>query len=50
MKCWKRQRRTASRPTEKGDVSFEILGGLDPARVEAACPHAQALLERLRNL
>lgn len=35
---------------QKGDVSFEILGGLDPARVEAACPHAQTLLERLRSL
>jgi hypothetical protein len=34
----------------KGDVSFEILGDLDPARVEAACPHARELLERLRDL
>jgi hypothetical protein len=34
----------------KGDVSFELLGDLDPARVEAACPHARELLERLRNL
>ena len=34
----------------KGDVSFDVLASLTPARVEAACPHAQALLRRLRSL
>jgi hypothetical protein len=34
----------------KGDVSFEILGDLDPARVEAACSRARERLERLRDL
>ena len=32
----------------KGKVSFELLARIDPARVEAACPHARALLGRLR--
>jgi hypothetical protein len=32
----------------KGKVSFELLARIDPARVEAACPHARALLDRLR--
>ena len=32
----------------KGKVSYEILAKLDPATVEAACPHAKALLDRLR--
>lgn len=35
---------------EKGDVSFAILSVIDPGRVAAACPHAHALLERLRSL
>ena len=34
----------------KGRVSFELLAQIDPARVEAACPHARALLDRLRAL
>ena len=34
----------------KGRVSFELLARIDPARVEAACPHARALLDRLRAL
>ena len=34
----------------KGRVSFELLKRIDPARVEAACPHARALLDRLRAL
>ena len=34
----------------KGRVSFELLARIDPARVEAACPHARALLDRLRSL
>ena len=33
----------------KGKISFELLEKIDPARVEAACPHAKALLDRLRT-
>ena len=33
----------------KGRVSFELLAQVDPARVEASCPHAKALLTRLRG-
>ena len=35
---------------EKGKISFELLAHIDPARVKAACPHANALLERLTAL
>ena len=34
----------------KGKVSFELLTRVDPTRVEAACPHAKALLDRLKSL
>jgi hypothetical protein len=34
----------------KGKVSYELLGKLNPVLVEAACPHAKALLKRLRAL
>ena len=34
----------------KGDVSFDVLASMDPAKVEAACPHAKELLQRLRSL
>ncbi len=34
----------------KGRVSFELLAHVDPARVEASCPHGKALLARLREL
>ena len=34
----------------KGKVSFELLAQIDPARVETACPHAKAFLNRLRML
>jgi hypothetical protein len=34
----------------KGKVSYELLGRLSPHQVEAACPHAKALLERLRRM
>ena len=37
------------RPYSKGKVSFEVLARIDPTLVEAACPHAQALLCRLRG-
>ena len=32
----------------KGEISFELLAITDPGRVEAACPHATALLDCLR--
>ena len=34
----------------KGKVSFALLAQIDPALVEAACPHSKALLDRLRTL
>ena len=34
----------------EGKVSFELLARIDPARVEAACPHVRALLDELRAL
>ncbi len=37
-------------PYAKGKVSFELLAKLDPSAVETACPHAKALLDRLRDL
>ena len=39
-----------SNPYAKGKVSFQLLEKIDPALVETACPHAKALLDRLRNL
>lgn len=44
-----RATRQCTRPFAKGKVSFELLARLSPARVEEACPHAKALLERLRS-
>ncbi len=34
----------------KGRVSYELLGRLNPRRVEESCPHGKALLDRLRSL
>ena len=34
----------------KGKVSFELLARINPGRVEAVCPHAKELLQRLRDL
>ena len=34
----------------KGRISFALLAEIGPARVEAACPHAAQLLNRLRAL
>jgi hypothetical protein len=34
----------------KGKVSFELLGQVNPTLVETACPHAKALLDRLRAM
>jgi len=33
----------------KGKLSFDLLGNLSPAKVEAASPHARQLFERLRD-
>lgn len=41
---------SCSTPYTKGKVSFELLQKIDPGLVEAACPHAKALLQRLRML
>ena len=38
-----------ARRYSKGKVSYELLGRLSPKRVETACPHANALLDRLRR-
>ena len=38
----------ATTPYAKGKASFELLARLDPALVEAACPHAKVMLDRLR--
>ena len=39
-----------SNPYAKGKVSFELLEKINPTLVEAACPHAKALLDRLKTL
>ena len=39
-----------SNPYAKGKVSFELLEKIDPTLVEDTCPHAKALLDRLRTL
>lgn len=38
-----------SRRYSKGKVSFELLGRIDPGKVEAECPHAKELLDFLRG-
>ena len=37
------------KPYAKGRVSFEVLTQVSPGRVVAACPHAKAFLDKLRN-
>ena len=45
------KRATAAGPKyAKGKVSFGLLAHIDPALVATACPHAEALLNRLRQL
>ena len=39
-----------TRSYSKGRVSYELLAKLNPGDVEAKCPHAKALLDRLKNL
>ena len=42
---------SCAKPYSKGKFSYELLGRLSPeAAVEAACPGARALLDRLRTL
>lgn len=45
------ERATAGCPKRysKGKVSYELLGRLDPQKVEASSPHAKELLDRLRR-
>ena len=38
------------KPYGKGRVSFELLGRINPFRVESACLHGAALLDRLRSI
>lgn len=50
MEALRRATAACAKPYAKGRTSFELLATVDPARVEAACPHAKALLDRLRTL
>lgn len=38
------------RPYSKGRASYELLGRLNPRKVEEKCPHGKALLDRLRSI
>ena len=49
LQALRRATRECSSRYSKGKVSFELLARVDPALVEAACPHARALLDRLRG-
>ena len=42
--------RATDKRYDKGKASFELLAQVDPALIEAACPHAKAFLNRLRTL
>lgn len=46
----KRATASCSKRYSKGKISFELLAQINPALVENECPHAKALLDRLRNL
>jgi len=48
LKALDRATASCGRRYAKGRVSFELLARIDPARVEAACPHARVFLDRLR--
>ena len=50
FKALKRATGSCRQSYAKGRVSFELLARIDPARIEAACPHAVALLDKLRAL
>ena len=45
-----RATRNCSTRFKKGTVAFELLFRIDPKKIEAACPHAKRLLDRLRSL
>ncbi|MER2600487.1 MAG: DUF4276 family protein [Caldilineales bacterium] len=45
-----RCKRPYKKKDKSADLSFEILCDLDPSKVEATCPNAKFLLERLRRL
>ena len=45
----KRATANCSTPYKKGKISFELLKRVDPTLIEATCPHAKALLDRLRG-
>jgi Domain of unknown function (DUF4276) len=42
--------KASKNPYQKGSASFKLLATLDPKKVEAACPQARRLLDRLRSL
>lgn len=42
--------KATSKGYSKGKVSFKLLARINPTLVENECPHAKALLDRLRNL
>ena len=50
VEALERATRSCRKSYAKGKVSFELLARIDPARVEEACPHARAFLDRLRAL
>lgn len=50
FKALKKATDLCSKRYSKGKTSFELLAIVDPAQVEAACPHAKALLEKLRTV
>ncbi len=41
---------SCSKRYSKGKVSFELLARINPTLVETACPHAKALLNRLKDM
>ena len=48
LKALERATAACRKSYAKGRVSFELLARVDPDRLGAACPHARALLDRLR--
>ena len=49
LNALKRATVMCGQPYAKGKVSFRLLAVIDPAAVEAACPHARKLFDRLRT-
>jgi hypothetical protein len=50
LKALEQATAACKKPYTKGKVSYELLEKLNSEKVEAACPHAKALLDRLRGL